>query len=76
MGALRSDPPQDLDAINPGHDDVQEYRIRRGFLDRLEAFLATGGDEGLVALALEDFGHHEGHIRLIVNDENSHDTPP
>lgn len=76
MGTLCSDPPQDLDAVNAGHDDVQEYGIRRAFLDRLEAFLAAGGDEGLVALALEDFGHHEGYIGLIVNDENSHDTPP
>ncbi len=75
VGTRLADPPQDFDAINPGHDNVQEHRVRRALFDHLEAFFSAAGHQGLMALALENFGHNERHVRRIVNHQNSHKTP-
>ncbi len=75
MRARLPDPPQDFDAINPGHDDVQEHRVRRALFDRPETFFPATGDQGLMALALENLGDNERHVWLIINDENSHNAP-
>ncbi len=75
LGTRLADPPQDFDSVNPGHDDVQEHRVRRALLNCPETFFAAAGDEGLMALALENLGDNERHVWLIINDENSHKAP-
>ena len=76
MGAFRAYPPQDFDAVDPGHDDVQEHRVRQALVDRLKTFFPAAGDDGLVPFALESLGHDERHLGVIVDDQNSHNTPP
>ncbi len=75
VGARRADPPQDLQAIDPGHDDVEEHRVGRALLDDPETFFSAAGDLGLVTFALEDLGDNVRYIRLIIDDEDSHDSP-
>ena len=75
MGTRLPNPPQDFDAVNPGHDDVQEHRVRRALLNCPETFFTAAGDQRLMALALENLGDNERNVRLIINDENSHKAP-
>ena len=70
----------DLDAVEVGHDDVQQDDVRPDLLRLLERLLATVGGDDAEALLGQGDGHELGDARLVVGDEHQwlgrHWMPP
>ena len=70
----------DLDAIEVGHDDVEQDDVRSDLLGLLERLLATVRGDDAEALLGEDDRHEFGDPGLVVRDEDqrlgTHAAPP
>ena len=49
-GAVGAQPPADLDAVEPGHHDVEQDQVRGQLADGDEGLLAVGRGDDVVAL--------------------------
>ena len=70
-GVGAPDAPQDLDAVEPGHPDVEQHEIGTQTAQRGERRLAIGRALDAEALALEVLAEHVTHRLLVVDDQNA-----
>ena len=70
----------DLDAVEVGHDDVEQDDVRADLLGLPERLLAAVGGDDAEALLGEGDGHELGDPWLVVRDEDerlgAHAAPP
>ena len=59
-----------LDAVHPGHHDVEQHEIRPKLADLLQRFDAVAGGDDLVALAFEPHLQDLDIVGDIVDDED------
>ena len=72
VGQLALGLGQDLQAADAIHDQVGDDDVEDLLLDEPQSFLAAGGDDAVVADALEALGHGLG-VRFIVVDHQDAD---
>ena len=69
----------DLEAVDVGHDDVQQDDVGLGLLGLAEGLLAAQGADHAEAVVGERHGHEAGDPGLVVGDEHErlgvHDRP-
>ena len=70
----------DLDAVEIGHDDVEQDDVRPDLLGLLQRLLAAVGGDDAEALFAEGDRDELGDARLVVGDEDewlgTHGPPP
>ena len=69
-GAALAELAHDLDAVEVGHDDVEEDDVRADLLGLLERLLAAVGGDDAEALLAEGDRDELGDARLVVGDED------
>ena len=62
--------PHDLDAVDAGHDDVEQDDVRPDLLRLLESLLASGGGDHAETLGVQGQGNQLGDAWLVVGHEN------
>ena len=70
---LGSQPSTHLEPVDPGHEDVEDHRVRRSrTAEPFERLLAVVRELDLVPLELERAPQRVAHGAFIVDDENLH----
>ncbi len=69
---LVPNPPQDFDAVQVWHRDIEEDSVRPALFENLEPLLPTGRDKDLVTFLRERVSEDAGDDWLIIDDKNSH----
>ncbi len=62
--------PRDLEAVQPGHHDVEQHEVRQQRANRSQRLLAVDRLRGLVALAREARLQDLAVIRVVVDDQD------
>ena len=62
---------QDLEPVHAGHLDVEEDEVWRFTLDELDAFVAGGGLQHLVAFVFENHPQRVADGGLVVDDQDA-----
>ncbi len=71
--AVRPETPADLEAVDPGHEDVQDCRVGgRRDPESCEGLLAVARELDLVTLELERTPKRFTDSALVVDDEDLH----
>ena len=65
-----ADAPEDFDAVQPGHPDVEEDQVGAVAAERGERRLAVGRGLDAEPLALEILAEHVADRLLVVDDQN------
>jgi hypothetical protein len=62
---------QHLEAVHPGHLDVEQNEVGAGILEPPERLLAVLREHGLVLLVAEDHVHRIADVLFVVDDQNA-----
>src|SRR5690606_19935409 len=69
-GALAKD-GQELEAVDPGHEDVDDCDVDLGILEKLERNTPVSGFDHVVAALFEEFMEDVAELALVIHDQQA-----